>query len=72
MLAVIGLLTSIVRLSDTTYATTSGPELRATRSTVEPLSAEQGRALLEQFSATFQGAAAKVNPSVVPIFRVSC
>ena len=62
-MAVIGLMTSLVFLSDTTYATTTGPDLRATRNTAEPLSADQGRVLLEQFSAAFQGAVAKVNPS---------
>ncbi len=39
-----------------------------TKSQPPALSAAQGRALLQQFSAAFEEAAARVNPSVVPIF----
>jgi serine protease Do len=38
------------------------------RSQPPAVSAAQGRALLQQFSAAFEDAAARVNPSVVPIF----
>ncbi|MGH7598799.1 MAG: DegQ family serine endoprotease [bacterium] len=39
-----------------------------TKTSPPSLTAAQGRALLQQFSAAFEEAAARVNPSVVPIF----
>ncbi len=49
--------------------TTPGPSSEASMAADPPPAlTAQGKELLDQFSAAFEGAAAKVNPSVVPIF----
>jgi serine protease Do len=44
------------------------PAVKSLEHSTGPLVTDQGKELLNQFSAAFEAAAAKVNPSVVPIF----
>jgi serine protease Do len=63
--AIIGFAGGITFL--TTLGASSNPKLELVQSSASP-DAGQGRQLLKQFSAAFEQAAARINPSVVPIF----
>lgn len=63
----VGFIGGIMFIS-TLGSASKGTEKKAPETTQVPVVSAQGKELLNQFSAAFEAAAAKVNPSVVPIF----